>query len=177
MRYEFTCQHCGTDASVYRSPSSKGGIPKFCSQQCNGASREGTGNGPTPNYFYECESCGTPCQAYRSPSASTPRFCSVTCTGQSQIGSSNPSFTGGRHKADTGYIRVLAPDHHESDSRGYVFEHRLIAEQTIGRRLRSGEVVHHLNQIKHDNRPENLQVMPSQAAHLALHRELKRVSA
>ena len=177
MRYQFTCQHCGDTASVYRSPSSKSGIPKFCSQRCNGSARQGTGAGPTPNYFYNCESCGTECQAYRSPSAPEPRFCSVTCTGRSQIGSRNPSFTGGRHMADTGYVRVLAPERTDADTRGYVFEHRLVAEQTIGRPLRQGEVVHHINQIKHDNRPENLQVMPSQAAHLTLHREMKKASA
>lgn len=37
--------------------------------------------------------------------------------------------------------------------------HRWVAEQTIGRPIQDDEVVHHLNEDKHDNRPENLQVM------------------
>lgn len=36
---------------------------------------------------------------------------------------------------------------------------REIAEETIGRYLKTWEVVHHKNEIKTDNRPENLQVM------------------
>lgn len=37
--------------------------------------------------------------------------------------------------------------------------HRLSAEKNIGRYLTEKEVAHHINEIKTDNRPENIQVM------------------
>lgn len=47
--------------------------------------------------------------------------------------------------------------------------HRIVAEQMIGRPLKPGEVVHHINENKRDNRPENLMVFASQADHARWH--------
>lgn len=47
--------------------------------------------------------------------------------------------------------------------------HRVIAEQMLGRPLKRGEIVHHIDGNKHNNDPSNLQVM-TQAEHMKLHR-------
>ena len=68
-----------------------------------------------------------------------------------------------RIKDRNGYVRV-----HRLIDRRPKLEHRLIAESTIGRRLKSWECVHHINGKRDDNRIENLCVM-DRVEHLKFH--------
>lgn len=86
-----------------------------------------------------------------------------------KAGARNPQWKGGRTIASNGYVLVKRPEHSAADSRGYVYEHRLAAEKKIGRALLPGEIVHHVDGIKTNNAPENLEVLPSIAHHRREH--------
>jgi hypothetical protein len=50
-----------------------------------------------------------------------------------------------------------------------VYLYRLVAEPTVDRKLRPGEVVHHLDHDKTNNSPENLVVCSSATVHAKYH--------
>jgi len=67
-------------------------------------------------------------------------------------------------------IVYVGHEHHLADVRGYAYVHRLVAEWMLCRRLKPSEEIHHINGDTTDNRPENLEVMPTRAHHKARHR-------
>lgn len=75
---------------------------------------------------------------------------------------------GHKKKHSDGYIKVYFPDHPKSTKDGYIMEHILVMEALIGRHLADNECVHHINEIKDDNRKENLKLM-TQSEHMAFH--------
>ncbi len=73
-----------------------------------------------------------------------------------------------------GYVLIKTePSAHMRD---WPREHTVVMESLLGRKLRRGEIVHHINGNRADNRAENLYLSPSRAAHNDIHRSLESVT-
>jgi hypothetical protein len=76
-----------------------------------------------------------------------------------------------------GYVRVyVGPEHPMAFSTGYVFEHRLVMANALGRKLEPSEVVHHRNETRDDNRLANLELYASGGEHSAQHNRRRSVA-
>lgn len=91
-----------------------------------------------------------------------------------QSGSNNPNWKGGRKIHGRGYVQIHMPFHSRADSRGYVFEHILIAEKALGKSLPEGAAVHHANGSK-DNGP--LVICQDNAYHMLLEQRTRAYKA
>jgi len=71
-----------------------------------------------------------------------------------------------------GYRVIYLPAHHRamtnSNWLGYVYEHIVVAEDCLGRKISNTEVVHHLNGDRSNNKKENLLVL-ERSQHSKLH--------
>lgn len=91
------------------------------------------------------------------------------------VATKNGMWKGGRSVASNGYVLIrVGVAHHLADVRGYAYEHRLVAEGKLGRRLVSGEQVHHLDGNRANNDSANIEVVESLAHHRVHHRTQKK---
>lgn len=123
--------------------------------------------GTTEMVAGKCEKCGTEFSRPKSRK-DQKRFCSQACAYQSRSGEQHGNWKGGRSLLRVGYWRVR-----DTETRKYRYEHINIVEKILGRPMRKGEIVHHINGDKQDNHPRNLLVCTNDY-HRSLHGEMSR---
>lgn len=79
-----------------------------------------------------------------------------------KYGKDNPLWRGGIKRDQGGYVHIRMGN-------AYIWEHRLVAEMKLGRPLLPREIVHHINGVRNDNRPENLMIFPNRSEHRKHH--------
>lgn len=147
---------------------------------------------PEPEYK-PCVGCGTPIERrtkWSSRQWQEKRYCCQACQfaavriqrptcgcgcGQRVVKLHSRYVKG--HKPYDGPIKVFHRVNDRSGTRWYVSARgktkvawaRIVMQDAIGRPLKPQEVVHHINRNPEDDRPENLMLFASNAAHISHH--------
>lgn len=94
-----------------------------------------------------CAECGNPFYKQLAEQDSEEHFCSIPC------------YQEWRDTNRRNTYPKIGPNH----------VHRLVAAEALGRSLKPGEVVHHMDENKTNNAVENLCVFPNQSFHSRWH--------
>lgn len=149
---------------------------KFCSRSCLAKSRinKNAANWKGGKIRIICSQCKKVFYVYQVRKNSAI-FCSRSCLAKSKVGQNHPNWKGGERYTGEGYILVYSPKHPFARKSGYVKRSRLVMEKIIGRYLKPAEIVHHINNIRDDDRPKNLHLFKNGNEHSHFHQLNKLV--
>lgn len=148
------CARCGRPKLVKAYRLLQGA--KYCSRQCYAMAKRGWRHPMNRRVARVCRTCRREFEVKRHEALKGHgKYCSSACyprRASASRGAAHHNWTGGRRINLAGYVEIRV------DGR-YRYEHRVVVERAMGRRLSRNEIVHHKNGDKQDNRLENLEVM------------------
>lgn len=83
-------------------------------------------------------------------------------------GSLATNWKGGKVKSNNYWL--IYQSNHPNAVNKYIKRANLVAEQYLNRYLNKEEIVHHINNIKDDDRPKNLYVFDNKRKHTSYHK-------
>ena len=72
-----------------------------------------------------------------------------------------------------GYVYILKPSHPRAMRNGYVSRSYLVMENHINRFIKKGEIVHHINKTRDDDRIKNLRLFKNTNEHSSFHAKIR----
>jgi len=134
------CPMCGKEFEVHPYDDKRA---KYCGLQCRYKSQRG-----------------------RKLSEETKKKLSEALSGKKA-----PNWKGGIFYDKNSYIMVYCLNHPRPNGTfpNHMKRAVLVLEKKIGRYLKIGEIPHHINSIKDDDRPENLMLFSSNSEHMKYH--------
>lgn len=120
----------------------------------------------------KCVVCGKIVQRRRFRATIKRSTCGIVCrntliartrTREDMLGPGNPNFKIGI-KISQGYVYLYRPNH-PHQRRGYIKKANLIVEKKLGRFLKKGEVIHHIDGNKLNDKPSNLKLYHTNSEH------------
>lgn len=123
-----------------------------------------------------CAGCGAPVHRFPSARKRYPHaFCSRECHMRTLNAELNPTRMTPETKEKLRNSRLSkgAAENTYLKMHGRHL-HRIVAEEILGRPLKDGEVVHHIDGNKHNNSPENIIVFQNQSEHAKWHAEHRK---
>ena len=145
MKEKAVCKNCGKEFYFFKSRKTKHGC---CSRKCKEIQNK---KQLKMKYRHICDNCGE--VFYRRANGKIYTFCSQECSKEYMVGENSPFYKNGCIMLKNGYKVILV------SKKKYEYEHRVLMEKHLNRKLNKNEIVHHIDGNKSNNSIKNLKIL------------------